>query len=159
MFRKRLIFHKCLRFNSTSVSQTPTVLLQIRQDIKTSMKQKDKQKLNVLKTVISDITYSTHSPKPITTTAEIIHLLQSSMKKHLDSANEFRLHGRQDLAQNEEEEAEILKSYCPKPISADDLNAKLQGITDIKNAFEVLKEELKMGVVSKRSIVERLKHS
>jgi len=62
------------------------------------------------------------------------------------------------LAQNEEEEAEILKSYCPEPITADNLRAKLDGITDIKIAFEVLKEELDMGVVSKRSIVERLKH-
>ena len=57
-----------------------------------------------------------------------IKLLQKLAKQRRDSLEVFVAQNREDLAQKEREELEVIEKFLPKQLSADELRQALQGI-------------------------------
>ena len=57
-----------------------------------------------------------------------IKLLQKLVKQRKDSLDIFRQQGREDLAQKEQEEIEVIEKFLPKQLSAEELQAAIQQI-------------------------------
>lgn len=57
-----------------------------------------------------------------------IKLLQKLVKQRKDSLDIFRQQGREDLAQKEQDEIEVIEKFLPKQLSADELKAAIQQI-------------------------------
>jgi len=57
-----------------------------------------------------------------------IKLLQKLVKQRKDSLDIFRQQGREDLAQKEQDEIEVIEKFLPKQLSADELKVVVQQI-------------------------------
>jgi uncharacterized protein YqeY len=85
-------------------------LKKIQKDMVISMRLKEKIKVNVLKSLVSDVNYSIKSSTPSTP----MDILLKSIKKRSDALEEFKKADRQDLAQNEELELQVLNKYLDR---------------------------------------------
>lgn len=102
----------------------------ISNDIKDAMKAHDNVKRDCLRTVMSDIKNLTvNAGKEITDDA-CLKVLQKSAKTHQDSIDQFKSAGRDDLASREIQELDILKSYLPKALSAEETEAEVKKVLE-----------------------------
>jgi uncharacterized protein YqeY len=100
----------------------------IDNDIKTAMKARDQVALRTLRSIKSAIllleTAEGREPGPITE-AEGLALLTRQLKQRRESIKEFTKNHRLDLAQSEQEEAEVIERYLPKQLSQEEIRAEL----------------------------------
>ena len=70
--------------------------------------------------------------------AEIEKIIAREVKKRQDSVRMYRENGREDLAEPEEKEIEILSRYLPQQLSEDELRERVKariasaGVTDMR---------------------------
>lgn len=105
------------------------MLEQIQNDMKTAMKAGDKIRLGTLRMLVSEIKNLKISKGGINTELEegdLLALLQREVKKRLEAAQSYRDAGREETADKEEKEAEIVKEYMPRELS----DEELAGIVD-----------------------------
>ncbi|BGP16617.1 hypothetical protein JCM10213_000467 [Rhodosporidiobolus nylandii] len=104
------------RAYATTASVHP-VVASLRAAMKASMLARTPQKTQVLKSILADIQTASHSagsaPSPLKT-------LATSISKRIEAAQTFRSSSppRTDLAEQYEQEAEILKEFLPKKAAA-----------------------------------------
>lgn len=77
--------------------------------------------------------------------ADVVTVLKKQIKQRQDSIEQYAKGGRNDLAEKETKELEILKSYLPEELSEDALNAIIKEAIQATNAGS-MKE---MGLVMK----------
>jgi uncharacterized protein YqeY len=79
---------------------------------------------------------------------DVISVIKKQAKQRQDSITQFKAGGRVDLAEKEEKELAVLKSYLPPEMSADKLTAiieeaiKASGASSIKDMGRVMKDVL-----------------
>jgi uncharacterized protein YqeY len=103
----------------------------IDEDIKKAMLAQEKDKLRALRAIKSLILLEeTKEGRQAgdLTEAEEVQLLSKAAKQRRDSIAIFEQQNRQDLAQKEKEELEVIETYLPQQLSEDELKAKLQAI-------------------------------
>lgn len=99
----------------------------INEDIKTAMLAKDSKKLEALRAVKSVLLLLKTSPEGLTDESAI-RALQKEVKKRQESAEIFRQQNRNDLAENELFQAEIISAYLPKALSFEEIEQELKAI-------------------------------
>ncbi len=98
-----------------------TLIERIDQDMKEALKAGQKLKLTVLRGLKSDCKYKQIEIGSPLTEEQVVGVLSSSAKKRRESIEQYRLGKREDLAQKEEAELEIINSYLPQQLSEDRL--------------------------------------
>ncbi len=94
--------------------------------------------------------------------AKALQIINKMIKQRNDSISQFREGGRDDLAEKEEKEVEILSKYKPQQLSEEEVTLKVQeaiqetgasSMQDIGKVMGILKSSLAgsadMGMVSK----------
>ena len=94
--------------------------------------------------------------------AKAIQIINKMIKQRNDSISQFKEGGREDLADKEQQEVEILSKYKPEQLSEEDITEKVksaiqetgaESMQDIGKVMGVLKSALAgsadMGLVSK----------
>ncbi len=119
--------------------------------MKAAMRDKDQMALAALRAVKSEILLAqtaTGSKEELTEEQEI-KILSKLVKQRKDSAAIFSEQGRQDLAEPELAQAEVISQFLPEQLSEDDIKtAVVKVIADI--GAEGMKDMGKvMGIVSK----------
>ncbi|MFH1736960.1 MAG: GatB/YqeY domain-containing protein [Actinomycetota bacterium] len=99
-------------------------------DMRTAMKAREKLKVSTLRLASSAVTYAEKDKRRELTEDEVIEVLAREVKKRREAASEYTAAKRQDLADKELKEAEILKEYLPEQMSTDEIN------TLVKEAIE-----------------------
>jgi uncharacterized protein YqeY len=94
------------------------LLEQIQHDVKDAMKAGEKQRVNALRLVVSELQKAVKENG-----ADEVEVLQRERKRRLEAAEAYRDGGRTDLAEAEEQEAELIGSYMPEQISDEELAA------------------------------------
>lgn len=108
---------------------------QILEDLKTAMKNQDKERLSVIRMVKGAIQMTELNKKHELSDEEVIDVITKEIKSRKDSINEFKKGGREDLVKKTEDEVNILSEYLPKQLTEEELN-KI-----IDEAFEIVKPE------------------
>ena len=103
-----------------------TLIERIDQDMKEALKAGQKLRLTVLRGLKSDFKYKQIELGSPLTEDQVIGVLSSSAKKRRESIEQYRLGKREDLAQKEEAELEIINSYLPQQLSEDRLRELIQ---------------------------------
>ena len=117
----------------------------------------------MIKGVLSDITYASKSTSSTSQSpvddSSIIKILRGAIKRREESISQYTAANRLDLATNEKEELEILKSYLPKQMSEEDIEAEVRkaikqvGASNVKDVGKVMKEiKIDEEKVDKKSI-------
>ena len=135
---------------------------QILEDLKTAMKNQDKERLSVIRMVKGAIQMSELNKKHELSDAEVIDVISKEIKTRKDSINEFKKGNREDLIEKTQKEIDILQTYLPKQLSEEELNEIIDKVfakvkpESSKDMGMVMKElkplingKADMGIVSK----------
>ena len=95
------------------------ILSNLTEEIKSAMRAKDSLKLEALRAIKSAVllAQTSGSGSSELTDDEAIKLLQKLVKQRKDSAAIFNAQHRQDLAEPEEAQAEIIMTFLPEQLS------------------------------------------
>ncbi|WP_078552773.1 GatB/YqeY domain-containing protein [Bacillus alkalicellulosilyticus] len=98
-----------------------TLLERLTQDMKAAMKNKEKQKLSVIRMVKSSLQYEEIKLGHELSEDDVLTVLNRELKQRKDSLHEFEKANRDDLASKLREEIEILEQYMPEQLSEEEL--------------------------------------
>lgn len=104
----------------------------IFEDLKNAMKSGDKISVSVLRMLNSEIKNREIENGGQLSDGSIIETISSQAKKRRDSIDAYEKGGRQDLADQEKIELEILNKYLPEQMSEDEIREQ------VKNAIKEL---------------------
>jgi uncharacterized protein len=100
---------------------------QITDDIKTSMKARDKARTSALRMLLAAMKNAAvaagRGPQGELSDDEVIKLLQTETKRRREAATAYRDAGREEQAASEEAEAAIYEAYLPAQLTDDELTA------------------------------------
>lgn len=95
----------------------------LRADQITSRKAADKDRTLVLGTVLASLKNRELELNQPVTDADVIDVLRKQIKQRLDSVEQYRKGGREDLARREEFEVGVLKGYLPPEADPEEIRA------------------------------------
>jgi len=126
----------------------------INDDIKAAMIAKDKAKLDALRSIKSELLIA-KTGKDKDESGEIpesveLKLLKKLAKQRKDSAETYKEQGRQDLADDELFQLEIIESYLPEQLSDEEIKAGVQEIIKETGASSMKEMGKVMGLASKK---------
>lgn len=125
---------------------------QIQKDIMEAMKAKDAVRLSSVRSIKSAILLAktAEGASGELTDADIIKLIQKLAKQRKEAAEQYAAAGRQDLADNELAEAEVLATYLPEQLSEAEIEEKLKEVIAEVGASKPSDMGKVMGVATKR---------
>ena len=89
--------------------------------MKDAMKAKDQLRVDTLRSALSGFTYKRTEAGKELTEADELDVVRKGVKQRNDSISEFTKAGRQELADKEQRERDILMTYMPAQKSADEV--------------------------------------
>ncbi|MDR1592886.1 MAG: GatB/YqeY domain-containing protein [Prevotellaceae bacterium] len=123
----------------------------INDGIKAAMLGKDKIRLESLRAVKAAILLvkTSENAKDFDETAEI-KMLQKLVKQRRETADIYISNNRQELADKELAEADIIEEFLPKQLSAEEIESAVKAIVEETGAASVKDMGKVMGIASKR---------
>ncbi|HHX2512705.1 TPA: GatB/YqeY domain-containing protein [Neisseria subflava] len=124
---------------------------QLTEDMKTAMRAKDQVSLSTIRLINAAIKQFEVDERTEADDAKIISILTKMVKQRKDSAKIYTEAGRQDLADKENAEIEILNRYLPQMMSAEEIKTVVEaaiaetgasGMADMGKVMGVLKTRL-----------------
>ena len=119
---------------------------QIRADLKEAMKAKEKERTGTIRMLLAAIqTAETEGSKHEVDDAEIQKIIAREIKKRRESAEIYTTNGREDLAETELAEANVLEAYQPKQLTDEELASLIDdtvaetGATSMAQMGQVMK--------------------
>ena len=90
--------------------------------------------LRLLKSAVKNRLVDLKRPGGVLTDQEMLDVILKQAKQRTDSIEQYTAAGRNDLANKEEIELEILKTWLPRTLSQDELTAVIEKIIDSTGA-------------------------
>lgn len=118
----------------------------IYQDIVAAMKEKEKDKLSVLRMLKGSLQLESINKGKELTDDVVIDVISREIKQRKESIAEFTKGGREDLANETAKEIEILKAYLPEQLSEEEIVTIIDQVfarvapTSAKDMGKVMKE-------------------
>lgn len=121
------------------------LLDKINNDLKEAMKSKEKERLNTIRMLKSAVQMQKIELNHDLTDEEIIDVVAKQIKMRKESIKEFKNAKREDLANQYQNEIDVLQDYMPEQIS------KQEATKIIEEAFDKIKPESnkQMGLIMK----------
>ena len=116
-----------------------TVADRVKQDVVSAMKEGDKDRVQALRLVLSELQKNAKEGDGDETA-----VLRRERKRRQESARAFREGGREELAVAEEAEAEIIGAYLPQELSDEELDSIVAGAIAETGAVEMKQMGLAM---------------
>jgi uncharacterized protein YqeY len=101
---------------------------QITKDLKEAMKARNELRISCIRMLKSGIKNRQVEKGETLEDREILSLIGSMVRKAQEAAQEFRKGGRDDLAEKEDAEIEILSGYLPQQLEPDEIEKILKDI-------------------------------
>jgi len=98
-------------------------------DMKAAMRAGEKDKLTVVRMLISDIKKKAEAEGDLSDDAEA-SILQKSVKMRSDTIEQAKAAGRDEIVKKEEVELEWVKAYLPQQMSEEEVTAKVKEIAE-----------------------------
>ena len=120
-------------------------------DIKACMKSGDKSRLGVLRLISSAVKQREVDERVDTDDDAMIQILDKMAKQRRESIEQFETANRQDLADAEKSELEIIQAYLPAQLSSDEIDTLIgdaisstgaSSIRDMGKVMGMLKPQL-----------------
>ena len=125
---------------------------QISEDIKVAMKARDRVALDALRNIKKVFLEAKTAPGANDTLedADALKILQKRAKQGRESAQTFIDNGRQELADGELAQVEVIERYLPKALSAEEIEAVVKTIIAETGAQGMKDMGRVMGLASKQ---------
>ncbi|MGH8399602.1 MAG: GatB/YqeY domain-containing protein [Gammaproteobacteria bacterium] len=135
----------------------------ITNDMKDSMRAGDKPRLGVIRLILAAIKQREVDERIMLDDTQVLAVLDKMVKQRRDSVTQFQAGKRQDLADKEQAEIELIQTYLPAQLSEAELDTLVAdaiktsgaaGIKDMGKVMGLLKPKVQgradMGQVSAR---------
>jgi uncharacterized protein YqeY len=103
---------------------------QLQADMKIAMKARDKLRLSTIRMILTDLKNEQIERRRELDEAEELAVLDRQARRRRESIKAYRDGGREDLADSEAAELEIIKEYLPKPLTAEEVESMVKAIID-----------------------------
>jgi uncharacterized protein YqeY len=134
---------------------------QIQEEMKAAMKGRDKRRLGVIRLILAAVKQREVDERIELDDTQVLVVLDKMLKQRRDSLDQYRQAGRNDLADQEAYEIDVLKEYLPEALGEAEIlslitaaieNAGASSIRDMGKVMGQLKPKLQgradMGSVS-----------
>ena len=135
----------------------------IQDQVKEAMKARDQKRLGVLRMVTAALKQVEVDERRELDDAAVLAILDKLVKQRQDSLTQYREAGRDDLADQEQAELDILAEFLPEPLGDDEIDALIgeaiaetgaESMKDMGRVMGILKPKMQgradMGAVSAR---------
>ena len=118
---------------------------QISAALKDAMRARDEVRMTTLRLVLTAIKKREKEARSLLEDQEVISVITSQIKQRRESIEQYRKAGREDLAQTEENELQILQGYMPEQASEEEISNTLDeiiaevGAVSMKDMGKVMK--------------------
>ena len=102
----------------------------IRSDLNAARRERDKLRTVVLTTILSDIKNREIELGREVVDADVIEVVNRSIKRRREAAEQMRTGRRTDLADKEDSEAALLAAYLPAQLSEDEVRQLVRAAID-----------------------------
>ena len=133
----------------------------IQDDMKTAMKSGDKPRLGVIRLILAAIKQREVDERIELDDSQVLAVLDKMLKQRRDSIAQYEGAGRQDLADVEHFEVEVIQTYLPAALTAEELTGLIDAallstgasaMNDMGKVMAVLRAQVQgradMGAVS-----------
>lgn len=133
--------------------------LQIEAEVKNAMRARDKQRLGVLRLIMSELKRVEVDERIELEDTGVLVILDKMSKQRRDSLAQFEAAGRDDLVAQESFELDILKEFMPQQLSLEEVKSIVEavisevGATSIKDMGKVM-GKLKLKVQGRANMGE-----
>jgi uncharacterized protein len=94
---------------------------EIKEQLEDAMREKDAPRRDALRLILSSLQGAEKELQRSLSEDEELQVLQRERKKRVEAAEAFRAGGREEQAEGEEAELEVLEEFMPEPLSEDEL--------------------------------------
>ena len=101
---------------------------QITEDMKTAMRAKDSERLGTIRLLLSAMKQKEVDERVTLDDPMVVAIVDKLIKQRKDSIAAFEQTARQDLADKEKAELQVLQAYLPARMSAEEVTAAVQAI-------------------------------
>lgn len=102
------------------------LLTQVKEDMKAAMRAKEKERLATIRMLLAEVKRKEVDERIEIDDAMLLAIVDKMVKQRKDSAQQYFDANREDLAQVELAEIEILKQYLPEPLTDEALADLIQ---------------------------------
>ena len=120
--------------------------IRITDDMKTAMRAKDKERLGVIRLILAAIKQQEVDTRISLDDTAVLAVLDKMLKQRRDSISQFQNAGRDDLAQKEQFEVEVVQQYMPASLSDAELEQLIKdaiaasGAESMKDMGKIMNE-------------------
>ena len=116
------------------------------------MKEKDTNRLNVLRGLLAEVTNAAKTNNPVKTDMQLLSMLKKRTATAKQASDEFKSAGREDLVEKEEDQVKVLEEYAGdvKTLSTDDIRDAVMKTVDEAKAQQSAPGKINMGDILKR---------
>jgi uncharacterized protein YqeY len=121
----------------------PTLVEQLRADLTTARKDRDKLRTTTLSTFLSEIKNKEIDQGRPVSDEDVRGLLVTAIKRRREAAEQMRAGSREELAEKEEQEGVLLQAYLPPALGEDDVRGFIAeaiagGATDVGGVMKAV---------------------
>ncbi len=127
------------------------LLQQLQDDMKTALKAGDKPRLGVIRMAIAAIKQRQIDDQKTLDDNGVLAVIEKMVKQRKDSESQYRQAGRDELADQEAFEIEILQTYLPQPLSEAELDALIAQCLEESGASSMKDMGKVMGLVKQKA--------
>lgn len=117
---------------------------QLTEAMKTAMRAQDKERLSIIRLILSDFKQIEVDERIELTDERSLAILDKMLKQRRESIKQYQDAGRQDLADKEQFEMDVIQSFMPEQLSEDEVKQHIReavealGATSIKDMSKVM---------------------
>ena len=98
-----------------------SLIVRLKGELATAMKERDAPRRDALRLILASLQSAEKELQRPLSEDEELQVLQRERKKRLEAAEAFRNAGREEQADKEEDELDVLEEFMPEPMSEDEL--------------------------------------
>ncbi len=98
-----------------------TLIARIEVELKEAMKERDSERRDALRLILNALRAAEKEIQRPLHDDEELQVLQRERKRRLEAIEAYRAAGREEQAEKEEDELDVLEDFMPEPLSEDEL--------------------------------------
>jgi uncharacterized protein YqeY len=121
-----------------------SLIARIEEELKTATRERDAERRDALRLILSSLRSAEKEIQRPLHDEEELQVLQRERKRRVEAAEAFRAGGRDEQAESEERELEVLEEFMPEPLSEQELETIIDdaiaecGATSIRDLGRVM---------------------
>jgi hypothetical protein len=104
------------------------LLTRIEAELKEAMLAKEAVRRDALRLILSSLRSAEKDIQRELSSDEELQVLQRERKRRVESIDAFRAAGREEQAEKEEDELDVLEEFMPEPMSEDEIERIVDGV-------------------------------